>query len=186
MHRRAVLKKINDYSPGFEIEKEFRARFLKFINFYTNCFERSLEIGHLTGSAWIINKNRTHALLTHHARLDRWLQPGGHADGDTDIIRVATKEACEETGLKSLHLLSEDIFDIDIHTIPEYKGIPEHLHYDIRFLFEADENEQLVITNESKDLQWVAPGQLLTATENNQSILRMAKKIKKDLESGPF
>lgn len=176
MHRQDLIKKLNDYSPEFEAEKEFRASFLSFVEANPNCFERSLKEGHVTGSAWIINKTGTKALLTHHHKLDRWLQLGGHADGDPDIINVATKEAMEESGLKSINLVSESIFDIDIHTIPARKADPEHLHYDIRFLFEADENEPLVISSESKDLAWVELDKLKALVESNDSIVRMMKK----------
>ncbi|MBL6448359.1 NUDIX hydrolase [Fulvivirga sp. 29W222] len=176
MHRQDLIKKLNKYSPEFEAEKEFRASFLSFIERNINCFERSLKEGHITGSAWIINETSTKALLTHHHKLNRWLQLGGHADGDPDIINVATKEALEESGLKSIRLVSKSIFDIDIHTIPARKADPEHLHYDIRFLFKADENEPLVISSESKDLAWVEMDKLETLVESNDSIIRMMQK----------
>ena len=176
MHRRALLQKITDYNPEFEEEVEFRVSFLDFINTYPDCFERSLEIGHITGSAWIVNRARSKALLTHHKKLNRWLQLGGHADGDPDIINVATKEAVEESGLKSLRLLSETIFDIDIHTIPARKSDPEHLHYDVRFLFEADEKEPFIVSEESNNLGWVSLEELISITDKNDSILRMAQK----------
>lgn len=176
MHRQDLIRKLNSYSPEFEVEKEFRASFLSFIHQHSDCFERTLAKGHITGSSWIVNKARTKTLLTHHHKLDRWLQLGGHADGDTNIIRVATKEAREESGLQSLQLVSERIFDIDIHTIPARKSDPEHLHYDIRFLFEADEQEELVISSESKDLAWIKMSELAKYVEGNDSILRMADK----------
>lgn len=176
MHRQDLINKLNDYSPEFEAEKEFRASFLSFVKQNPECFERSLEEGHVTGSAWIINKTGTKVLLTHHHKLDRWLQLGGHADGDPDIINVATKEALEESGLKSIRLVSQSIFDIDIHTIPARKTDPEHLHYDIRFLFQADENEPLVVSNESKDLAWVELDKLAALVESNDSIMRMMQK----------
>lgn len=176
MHRQNLLQKLNDYSPEFEAEEEFRASFLSFVNKNHDCFERSLEEGHVTGSAWIINKSGTKALLTHHHKLNRWLQLGGHADGDSDIINVATNEALEESGLKSIKLVKEAIFDIDIHTIPARKTDPEHLHYDVRFLFEADEDEPLIVSSESKDLAWVELDQLESFIDSNDSILRMARK----------
>ncbi len=176
MHRKDLIEKITNYSPEFEEEVKFRASFLSFIQQHPNCFERSLEIGHITGSSWIVNHTRTKALLTHHRKLNRWLQLGGHADGDPDIIRVSSKEAQEESGLKSLKLVNNYIFDIDIHTIPARKSEPEHLHYDVRFLFEADENEALVISEESKELQWVPFNELKKVTDENDSILRMVKK----------
>src|ERR1700760_3033979 len=82
------------------------------------CAHRSLLHGHLTGSSWILNESRTHALMTHHRQLNRWLQLGGHADGDLDLQRVATREAQEESGLKSVRCVSSIPYDVDVHTIP--------------------------------------------------------------------
>ncbi|ELR72319.1 Adenosylhomocysteinase [Fulvivirga imtechensis AK7] len=176
MHRQKILEQLQSYSPELEAEKQFRASFLAFIEVNSTCFERSLQEGHITGSAWIINHERDKALLTHHFKLDRWLQLGGHADGDPDIIRVATKEATEESGLSSIELVSDQIFDIDIHTIPARKAEPEHLHYDVRFLFKADEQEPLVVNRESKELAWLYKNELWKLSNNNESILRMAEK----------
>lgn len=176
MHRSDLITKLNSYNPEFELEKEFRVSLLSFVKANFDCFERSLSIGHVTGSAWIINHQYTKALLTHHKKLDRWLQLGGHADGETNIIKVASAEAQEESGLESLHLHSENIFDIDIHTIPARKNEPEHLHYDVRFLFIADENEELRISHESKNLAWIPFEQMKEKTNNNESILRMTQK----------
>lgn len=134
--------------------------------------------GHVTGSAWIINETYDKALLTHHNKLNKWLQLGGHADGDPDIIKVATKEAMEESGLSSLKLLTNKIFDIDIHSIPAYNGIPEHLHYDVRFLFQADESEELIVSSESKTLDWIHFDLLNQFTHKNESILRMSEKTR--------
>src|SRR5215510_11521790 len=90
----------------------------QFVAANPNCFERSLQIGHVTGSAWIVDLDRTHALLTHHRKLNKWLQLGGHADGDPDILRVALREAREESNLDAIRPVSENIFDVDIHVIP--------------------------------------------------------------------
>ena len=176
MHRQDLIKKLEDYNPEFEAESEFRVRFLSFIKQNKDCFERTLLEGHITGSAWIVNHDRTKFLMTHHKKLDRWLQLGGHADGDPDVINVAKNEALEESGLKSIKLISNAIFDIDIHTIPARKQDPEHLHYDVRFLFEADEQESLVVSRESKNLGWLTYDQLEAYCGLNDSIFRMAKK----------
>lgn len=177
MHRQNLINKLHVYSPESEEEKGFRASFLAFIKSNNDCFERTLVEGHITGSAWIVNKSRSKALLTHHRKLNRWLQPGGHADGDPDIIQVATNEAIEESGLTMVKLVSTAIFDIDIHTIPPFRNDPRHLHYDVRFLFEADDKAPLTISNESKDLAWVPLNKLGQFIDSNDSILRMARKL---------
>jgi hypothetical protein len=176
LHRKDLLSKIENYAPEFKEEIEFRGSFLSFINNHIDCFERSLLIGHITGSSWIVNQRFDKALLTHHKKLDRWLQLGGHADGESNIIKVASNEAHEESGLHTLKLYSNDIFDIDIHTIPAKGDVPEHLHYDVRFLFIANEEESLIVSAESKDLSWVDFDQLTEVTEKNSSISRMAIK----------
>lgn len=178
MHRSALLAKLANYLPTHPEEKAFKKKLITFINAYPDCFERNLKIGHITGSAWIINKAHDRALLTHHKKLNRWLQLGGHADGESDIIKVSQKEAEEESGLKSLKLLSQEIFDIDIHTIPTRGDEPEHLHYDVRMLFEADDNEPFIISSESNNLGWISLNDLKSKTKNNQSILRMAEKTR--------
>ena len=179
MHRSDLLRRLSRYEPDNGTESQFKKDLRAFVEKYVDCFERSLKVGHITGSAWIVDNSLSQALLTHHNKLDRWLQLGGHADGETDIIKAATKEAVEESGLQSLQLRSEEIFDIDIHLIPARGNDPEHLHYDIRFLFLADHKEKLHVSSESKTLSWVPFERLSELTQANKSILRMSEKTKK-------
>lgn len=130
--------------------------------------------GHLTGSAWVVDPAAAKVLLLHHAKLDRWLQPGGHADGDYDLARVALREAQEESGLTSLSLLDSEVFDVDIHTIPERGDEPAHEHFDVRFVVTADSNEQPVISHESRGAAWVPLDAIHTRT-SDESVLRMAR-----------
>ena len=89
-----------------------------FVEANTDCFSRELAIGHITGSAWILDSTGTRALLTHHKKLNIWVQPGGHADGDPDVEQVAYREAIEESALIGLEFVDQELFDIDIHQIP--------------------------------------------------------------------
>jgi 8-oxo-dGTP pyrophosphatase MutT (NUDIX family) len=173
--RATLIQALTNYTTTFEEEKPFAADFLKLLE-HDRAFYRDHIPGHITGSAWIIDAARQSVLLTHHAKLDKWLQPGGHADGDENVSGVALREAEEETGLKNFKLLQQGIFDLDIHIIPARKDFPEHLHYDIRFIFEADPKEELVITDESHDLKWVPLSQLCEYT-SNVSIQRMLQKV---------
>ena len=116
---------------------------------------RTCRPGHLTGSAWIVSPDRSCVLLTHHHKLGKWLQPGGHADGDPDPLSVALREAAEECGLAGLRPVSRDLFDFDRHEIPARGDEPAHWHFDFRFLIEADPSEPLRISAESRDLAWV-------------------------------
>jgi 8-oxo-dGTP pyrophosphatase MutT (NUDIX family) len=114
--------------------------------------------------------------MMHHRKLNQWFQPGGHCDGDPDVLNVALKEANEETGLENLKVVDGEIYDVDVHLIPERKGVPTHYHYDIRFLIEADMNEPLMVTEESNDLAWVSLDKIAEHNDS-ESIMRMARKI---------
>ncbi|NUN69033.1 MAG: NUDIX hydrolase [Bacteroidetes bacterium] len=176
MHRAPLLQLLRSHRPSDAHESAMRDRIIAFIGEHTDCFERSLLVGHITGSAMIVNRQRTHTLLTHHGKLDKWLQLGGHSDGDPDTLAVAQREAEEESGLKSIVPVSASIFDVDVHPIPARKTEPEHFHYDIRFLFEADDAEPLIITSESKDLAWIPLAEIERYT-TEESMLRMVRKV---------
>jgi 8-oxo-dGTP pyrophosphatase MutT (NUDIX family) len=145
-----------------------------FVRTYSNCFERSLTVGHVTGSAWIVDERGTSALLTHHRKLNRWLQPGGHWEGDITVFAIAKREAEEESGLTSLSPLSIEIFDIDVHRIPARHSEPEHLHYDVRFIFKAAANEAFTVSRESRDLAWMSMREI--ADMGDPSLTRMVEK----------
>lgn len=175
MHRRPLLDKLSVYRASNDEELRLLEMTRQFIVENTRCFERSLQIGHITGAAWIMSPDRNHVLLTHHRKLNKWLQLGGHADGDPDVLRVAIREAQEESGIKEFTPQSEEIFDIDVHEIPAHKNVPQHLHYDIRFLLEADMKAPLKITDESHDVSWI-PMVRVSEFTNESSILRMVGK----------
>ncbi|QMW06313.1 NUDIX hydrolase [Spirosoma foliorum] len=175
MYRQPLLQLLHQHTPADPNEQAMTQATIAFVEQYPDCFERSLLIGHVTGSAWIVSPDRTQTLLIHHRKLDRWLQPGGHADGDPDVAAVALREAQEETGLSSVRLLSPAIFDVDVHQIPARKEVLEHLHYDIRFLLEADPNELFGDSDEINNIRWFS---LENASEltDSESILRLIRK----------
>jgi 8-oxo-dGTP pyrophosphatase MutT (NUDIX family) len=175
MHRNQLLNLLEKHNAFDETETTFLTEIKAFVQQNPDCFERSLLVGHVTGSAWIVDLSHTYTLLTHHRKLDKWFQLGGHCDGDSDVLAVALKEAQEESGLSDFQIVSLNIFDIDIHEIPERKGIPTHLHYDVRFLLEADMAKPLAISSESNDLVWVKLSEVSTLN-NSESILRMVRK----------
>lgn len=175
MHRKKLLDLLNKHNGVDTNEVNMAQQTIDFVNTYTNCFDRELLIGHVTGSAWILDNSGQYVLLTHHRKLDKWFQPGGHCDGDSNVLNVALKEALEETGLERIEVVSDTIFDVDVHPIPERKGVPAHLHYDIRFLLKADKNLPLQITDESNDLAWVALSEV-EKLNNSDSIMRMVRK----------
>ncbi len=175
MHRKNILNLLQEYLVQHKDEENITKRFIKFVEENSECFNRTLLKGHLTGSAWLLNKNRTHVLLTHHKKLNKWLQLGGHADGDSDILNVAIKEVEEESGLTDLTMISNGIFDLDAHLIPARKDEPEHYHYDVRFAFVTNGNENYIVSNESFDLQWIKLDDITKKT-SEKSILRMLDK----------
>jgi 8-oxo-dGTP pyrophosphatase MutT (NUDIX family) len=150
---------------------------LSFIAGHPDCLNRSCAPGHLTGSAWIVSPRRDRALLVHHRKLGRWLQPGGHADGDPDLAATARREAEEETGLAALRLVAPDIFDFDRHWIPARGAEAGHWHYDFRFLLEADPKAKLLVSAESHELRWF-PLAEIEAVANGGSLNRMVAKTK--------
>ncbi len=173
--RAALLAALEEYT-GFDVaERGFVAEFVKLLQ-HADAYQRTHLPAHLTGSAWIVDEAKQFVLLTHHAKLNKWLQPGGHADGDEDITAVATREVREETGLTSFKLLAP-LFDLDIHTIPSRSDFPEHLHFDVRVLLQARKDDVLMITEESHDLAWVPLEEVAQRSGGNSSMIRMAKKI---------
>ena len=177
MTRQNLIEQLKAYKLRFKDEDESTSRFIDFVSRYDKCFERSLKVGHVTGSAWVVNNRKTHVLLTHHRKLNRWLQLGGHADGEPDVLNVALREVREESGLENVEPLTDKIFDIDIHSIPARGDDPEHFHYDIRYAMHAKESEDYVVSKESHDLSWIDIEKLSDITDE-KSMLRMARKWK--------
>jgi len=166
---------LEKYQPTTPQERSYKNRMMDFIIQHDDCFERTLEIGHITGSAWLLNKDHTKALLMHHTKLDQWFQLGGHCDGNPDVLNVAVKEAQEESGIQHISPINDGIFDIDIHLIPTNKKEKEHYHYDVRFLLHVTSNEQVIQNNESKELRWIGKNYDELPTDS-ESVVRMFRK----------
>ncbi len=175
MHRAKLLKLLREYYPVDEAEIAFKEEMRAFVEKHPNCFERSLSEGHITASAWLLNSSQTKALLLHHAKLDRWLQLGGHSDGDPDPLQVAIKEAREESGLLNIEPVSHAIFDIDIHLIPENSKEKAHYHYDVRFLLQTVGSNEITPNHESKSLRWIDTN-LENLPTDSPSVVRMFRK----------
>ena len=166
---------------------EVRARILDFIAAHPDALHRTCLDGHLTGSGVVVDPATGESLLINHVKLGRWLQPGGHADGDPDTAAVARREAMEETGLQQLELLPPCAgdpptpFDLDVHIIPaRHNAAGEliedaHEHHDVRYLFRAVGDETLVTSEESHAVRWATPGKARKLTDD-PSVLRMLDK----------
>ena len=177
MHRIKLLSLLESYRRRFPEESATVGRFEEFVGNHRRCFERDCWAGHVTGSAWLVNQASSHVLLTHHKKLNKWLQLGGHNDGNSDPAAVALREAREESGL-AVVALQDHIFDIDIHEIPARKGDPAHFHFDLRFVLQTQISDEFRVSDESDALAWVPVGSLSRYTRES-SMLRMAEKWSK-------
>ena len=182
MNRSELLTALKHHQPTSIQEGRHLASVIEFVTQHEHCCSRHLAIGHITASSWIIDQAGRHALLTHHRKLGRWLQLGGHVEDDSDILTAALREACEESGLATLHAVDDRIFDVDVHPIPARRDEPAHLHYDLRFLLQADRGAELTISDESHDLRWFSIDEL-RALPDDESIKRMVDKMQLRLGS---
>ena len=182
MHRRGLLDLIASYARRFPGEVGVAERFSAFVAWHPDCFERSCVPGHVTGSAWLVAHDHARFLLTHHRKLGRWLQPGGHSDGDPDTAQVALREAREESGIVALTLAPIDglvqPLDLDAHEIPARGAEPAHIHYDVRFLVVAPPDAVIAISEESLALRWFATNRPLDVP-HDASVARLQEKARR-------
>ena len=181
MHSTALLKLLERYSvsPLLTTEEQpMLERIVEFVSNTPDCFKREHLAGHITASALIVNGSNDAVILMHHKKLDMWVQPGGHADGDSNVLGVAFKEALEETGIEELYPLSQEIFDVDVHWIPEGKA-PAHWHYDIRFILQASADAVIVSNDESLEVIWASVSEVMEKTKQ-KSVLRLIEKWQRE------
>jgi len=171
----SLIQALRRYRDQWQGYADVVAQFEDFAQTHADAFERGNPVAHFTGSAWLVSADGERVLLMHHRKLDRWLQPGGHADGDTDLARVALREAEEETGLAGLHV-DGGIFDVDRHRIPARADEPEHWHYDLRYVVRASADESFVVNAESHALTWRPVNEVAADETLDTSLRRMARK----------
>ena len=158
-------------------EEPFRQKMIELIDSGADCFRRTCFPAHFTGSALVVSADGSKALLHHHRKLDRWLQFGGHCDGDENVLRVAQREALEESGILGLIVASSRPFDLDIHEIPAHGEEPAHFHYDVRWMLIASETAEFAVSDESHELRWFTPDEML-ALPLEAGLQRLANKWK--------
>ena len=153
--REKLIHQIEEYVPFNEQEEKDRVLILEFLKNNDNAFLRTNMTAHMTASSWIVNANRTKILAVYHKIYDSWAWTGGHADGDEDLLKVAVKEAKEETGISKVIPVSEDIYSLEILTVDGHEKhdcyVPCHLHMNITYLLQADEEEMLHICEEENN-----------------------------------
>jgi 8-oxo-dGTP pyrophosphatase MutT (NUDIX family) len=184
LDRRVLLDWLDRYGKRYPEEAENVERVEALVRERRDCFDRTCLPGHITASAWIVSSDHHRFLLTHHRKLNRWLQLGGHTDGDSDVRAAALREAREESGIGEFEVLLDDLelplIDVDIHPIPAIGDEPHHDHYDMRFLLVAQRDASLRISPESHDLRWFEHA-LLEELIDETSLLRLGRKARSAL-----
>lgn len=186
-----LKKEIENYVPYNEQERCDKELMIEYINTFRDVLTRENKMCHFTASNWIVNKEKTKILMAYHNIYKSWAWTGGHADGESNLLNVALKEAEEETGLKNLKVLSEGIFSLQILTVDSHikrgKFISSHLHLDCCFLLEADENEMLKIKeDENSGVKWIDIDKAVEMSneENMKPIYKkLNEKLKKSISS---
>lgn len=149
---------VRSFTPSDDQQRAIQARLLAFVDAHPDALARSCVDGHLTGSALVVDHRAERVLFLLHRKAGRWLQPGGHADGDANLAAVARREAEEETGIAGLAVVVPAV-DLDIHQVAFVGEVP-HLHLDVRFVVLAPEGAQVHGNHESDALRWVTVDQL--------------------------
>ena len=156
-----LKEQIQKYIPYNEQEENDKKIILDYMSKFDNLLTRENEVAHFTASAWCVNKARTKVLMIYHKIYNSWSWTGGHADGDTNILHTAVRELKEETGIKNVNILKEDIFSLETICVNGHKKrgkyISSHLHLNLTYLLEVDEKEELKIKeDENSGVKWIS------------------------------
>ena len=184
-----LKENLEKFVPYNEQEETDKRIMLKYLKDFDDVLTRQNEYGHFTSSAFILNKERTKLLMIYHKIYNSWAWTGGHSDGDNDLLYVAMKEAKEETGIKNVRPISEDIYSIEIVTVDGHekrgKYVGSHVHLNVTYLLEADENEEIHIKeDENSGVKWVPIDEVLNVTSEiwvrDRVYTKIIEKMKKD------
>lgn len=176
-----LLTQFRSYSPADAVEEGHLRAMVNLLTIGGDSFSRAhFRPGHFTASLFIVDGGGR-LLLHHHRRLDRWLQMGGHVEGEEAPHEAALREGVEESGLRDLALHGDAIFDLDVHTIPAAKGEPDHDHFDVRYLARTSTPDAITIDRaESHALAWVTLARAAELMPGAES-LRVIRKIERSL-----
>ena len=155
-----LRREIEEYKPYNEQEEQDKKVILKYIDTFDDVLTRNNEFGHFTASSWVLNKDKTKVLMIYHNIYKSWAWTGGHSDGDSNLLNVAIREVKEETGAKDVKPISDDIFSLEIICVKGHvkrgKYVSSHVHLNVTYLLEADEDEELKIKeDENSGVRWV-------------------------------
>ena len=181
-----IIEEIKKYRPCNAQEQRDQALILDFLEKNGDAFLRSNLLAHMTASSWIVNPERTKTLMVYHNLYDSWSWTGGHADGETDLLSVALREAREETGIAHVRPLSPEIFSLEVLTVDghEKRGeyVPSHLHMNVTYLLEAEESDTLhICREENSGVAWFTLEEALKASSEPWFVERIYKKLNNKL-----
>ena len=181
------IETIKNYKTCCEQEEKDKEIFIKCFDAFDDILTRDNGIAHITSSAFVVNKKRDKVLMVYHNIFKAWSWTGGHADGDDDLLHVAKKEVKEETGVKNIKPVSDDIISLDIIPVKGHirkgKFVSPHLHLSVAYLLEADENEELVIKpDENSGVQWI-PLSKIDTFSNEPHMMKIYNKVISKIEA---
>ena len=181
-----IIEEIKKYRPCNAQEQRDQALILDFLEKNGDAFLRSNLLAHMTASSWIVNPERTKTLMVYHNLYDSWSWTGGHADGETDLLSVALREAREETGIEHVRPVSPEIFSLEVLTVDghEKRGeyVPSHLHMNVTYLLEAEESDTLhICREENSGVAWFTLEEALKASSEPWFVERIYKKLNNKL-----
>ena len=181
-----IIEEIKKYRPCNAQEQRDQTLILDFLEKNGDAFLRSNLLAHMTASSWIVNPERTKTLMVYHNLYDSWSWTGGHADGETDLLSVALREAREETGIEHVRPLSPEIFSLEVLTVDghEKRGeyVPSHLHMNVTYLLEAEESDTLhICREENSGVAWFTLEEALKASSEPWFVERIYKKLNNKL-----
>ena len=182
-----LREKIEKYVPYNEQEEKDKNTILKYMDAFEDTLTRNNEFGHFTASAWVVNKERTKVLMIYHNIYKSWAWTGGHADGESDLLSVAVREVKEETGVENVKVLDDDIFSLEIVCVNGHvkrgKYVSSHVHLNLTYLLEVDENEILRIKeDENSGVKWVPIDEVEVASSERWVKEKVYRKLNEKLE----
>lgn len=181
-----IREEIKKYRPCNEQERRDREVILRFLDENDDAFRRTNLTAHMTASAWVVNRARTKTLMVYHRIYNSWSWTGGHADGEEDLLAVALREVREETGIKRVEPVTRDIYSLEVLTVDghEKRGnyVPSHLHMNVTYLLEADEDEALTVCEEENSgVRWFLLEDALAASTEPWFVERIYRKLNEKL-----